>query len=97
MIRFYNKKYKDITFRLDNKVLFLSRYIRTRRLSKKLINKFLSPFRIIIYIGKNAYKLDLLSKYGRIYSTFLVVFLEPYRRRDGVEPPAPINIKGEEE
>jgi hypothetical protein len=97
MIRFYNKKHKDMTFRLGNEVLLSSRHIRTRRPSKKLIDKFLGPFRIIACIGKNAYKLDLPPKYGRIHPTFPVAFLEPYRRRDGVEPPAPIDIEGEEE
>jgi hypothetical protein len=68
-----------------------------QRLSKKLADKFLSPFRIITCIGKNAYKLDLLLKYGRIHPIFPVLFLKLYRRRDGVEPPAPIDIEGEEE
>jgi hypothetical protein len=97
MTRFYNKKHKDMMFRLGDEVLLLSRYIRTRRLSKKLINKFLGPFRVITYISKNAYRLDLLLKYGRIHSIFPVLFLKPYRRRDGVKPPAPIDIEGEEE
>jgi hypothetical protein len=96
MIRFYNKKHKNITFKLDNKVLLSSRYIRIRRLSKKLINKFFNSFRITAYIDKNAYKLDLPPKYERIYSTFLVVFLKLYYRRDGVKSPTPIDIKGEE-
>jgi hypothetical protein len=65
MIRFYNKKHKDMTFRLGDEVLLSSRHIRMQRPSKKLADKFLGPFRIITYIGKNTYKLDLLLKYKK--------------------------------
>ena len=60
MTRFYNKKYKNILFKINNKVLVSSRYIYIRYISKKLINKFFNLFKIIIYVNKNIYKLNLL-------------------------------------
>jgi hypothetical protein len=96
MIYFYNKKYKDMTFKFNNKVLLSSRHIRIRRLSKKLTNKFFNSFRITVYIDKNAYTLNLPLKYGRIHFIFPVAFFKLYYRRDGVKSPALIDIKGEE-
>lgn len=95
--RFYNKKHKDMMFKLSDEVLLSSRHIRILRPSRKLADKFLGPFQIIACVGKNAYTLDLPLKYGRIHPTFPVAFLEPYRRRNGVKPPEPIDIEGEEE
>jgi hypothetical protein len=74
-----------------------SRNIRMRRASKKLANKFLSPFRVIAIQGKNAYELELPKSYSRIYPTFHVALLEPYQRQEGVELPKPIEIDGEDE
>ena len=48
-------------------------------------------------IGNNAYRLELPKKYGKLHHTFHVSLLELYRKRDGVEPPEPIDIDGEDE
>ena len=74
-----------------------SRNIRLRRPSKKLADKSLGPFPITERLGQNAYRLKLPKMYGRIHPTFHVSLLEPYRRREGCEPPAPIEIDNEEE
>jgi hypothetical protein len=55
-----------------------SRNIRIRKASKKLADKFLSPFRVIVIRGKNIYKLELLKSYRRIHRTFHVTLLELY-------------------
>jgi hypothetical protein len=54
-------------YKVGDEVLLSSRYIYTRRVCKKLNNRFLSLFQIIEVINKNAYKLDLLKQYKRIY------------------------------
>jgi hypothetical protein len=84
-------------YKVSDEVLLSSRYIRTRRACKKLDDRFLGPFRIVEAIGKNAYKLDLPKQYGRIHRTFGVALLEPYHRREGQEPPPPVEIEDEEE
>jgi hypothetical protein len=94
---YYNRKHKDMSFKVGDEVLLSSRYIRTRRACKKLDNRFLGPFKIVEAIGKNAYRLDLPKQYGRIHRTFGVALLEPYSRREGQEPPPPIEINDTEE
>jgi hypothetical protein len=87
--KYYNKKRKDISFTKGTLVLLSSRYIRTLRVSKKLADKFLGPFKILKRIRNNAYKLDLLAKYGRLYYTFYMSLLEAYRARPSSEAPTP--------
>ncbi len=59
-------------------IMLSSRYIYTLRISKKLADKYLGPFKILNRIRNNAYKLNLLPKYGRLYHTFFVSLLEAY-------------------
>lgn len=95
--KYYNKKHKEKSYKIGDEVLLSARYIRTRRACKKLDDRFLGPFKIIASVGKNAYKLDLPLKYGRIFRTFNVALLEPYQRRAGQEPPPPLDIDNTEE
>ena len=84
-------------YKVGDEVLLSSKYIRLRKTSKKLTDKFFRPFKVKEAIGKNVYKLDLLLSYRRIHPTFHVALLEPYYRREGVDPPELIEIDGEEE
>ena len=95
--KYYNKKRKDVTFQEGQLVLLASKHIRTRRASKKLADKYLGPFKVLKRVGQNAYRLELPQKYGRLHPTFHVSLLEAYRTREGVEPPEPVEIDGEEE
>jgi hypothetical protein len=76
--KYYNKKHKDMSYNVGDEVLLFSRNIRTRRAYKKLDDRFISLFRVIEKVGRNAYKLNLLKRYGRFYRTFGVALLEPY-------------------
>jgi hypothetical protein len=78
-------------------MLLSSRNIRTRRACKKLNNRFIDLFRVMEKVSRNTYKLDLLKRYGRLYKTFGVTLLEPYQRREGQEPPKPVEIDDEKE
>ena len=78
-------------------VLLTSKHIRSLRANKKLIDKFLGPFKVLRRRGKNVYTLNLPKKYGRLHPTFHVSLLEPYKKRMGVAPPEPVNIAGDEE
>ncbi len=93
----YNKKHKDKAYQVGDKVLLSAKHIRTRRVSPKLSDRFLGPFRILEKIGANAYRLDLLERYGRLHHTFHISLLEPYHTRDGRVTPEPLDIEGEEE
>jgi len=50
---------------------------------RKLILKFIGPFKILKYIGNSAYKLELLSIYTRLHPTFYVSFLKEYIAKKG--------------
>jgi hypothetical protein len=49
----------------------------------KLIPKFIGPFKILKYISKSIYKLDLLSLYNRLYLTFYISLLKEYIVKKG--------------
>ena len=53
---------------------------------KKLALKFIRPFKILKYISKSAYTLELLSLYKRLYPTFYVSLLKEYIAKKGQEP-----------
>jgi transposase InsO family protein len=95
MIRYYDKKHKPREYQEGEQVLLASKYIRLRKASAKLSDKFLGPFVIEKRIGTRAYRLKLPEKYGRVHHTFHVSLLEPYRRRPGYNPPPPQEIEGE--
>jgi hypothetical protein len=74
-----------------------SRNIRIRKALKKLTDKFLSSFRVIVIRGKNIYELELPKSYRRIHRTFHVILLELYQRWEGVKLPKVVEIEGEAE
>jgi hypothetical protein len=45
--------------------------------------KFIGLFKILKYISKSAYKLDLLSLYNRLYLTFYISLLKEYIVKKG--------------
>jgi hypothetical protein len=47
-------------------------------------------------ISFNAYELEFFKIYRRFYRTFPVSLLEPYSRREGEEPPKPVNLDKED-
>ena len=55
MTKFYNFKHKDKVYKINNKVMLSSKNIHMQKISKKLTNKYLSPFRVETLIDKNVY------------------------------------------
>jgi hypothetical protein len=51
----------------------------------KLSLKFIGPFKILKYISKSVYKLELLNLYKKLYLTFYVLLLEEYLPRKSIE------------
>ena len=70
----YNKRNKSRSYALDEKVWLNSKYIKTKR-NKKLENKFFGPFRVLHLVRKQAYKLELPTKW-KIQNVFYVLLLE---------------------
>ena len=64
--------------------MLLTKNIRLK--AGKLSLKFIGPFKILKYISKSMYKLELLNLYKKLYLTFHVLLLEEYIPRKGIEP-----------
>ncbi len=66
---------------------------------KKLNYKFHGPFRILKYIGTQAYQLDLPYALKNIHDVFHVSLLEPYRTVKGrvPDPPRFTDVDGEDQ
>jgi hypothetical protein len=45
--KYYNAKYKDMSYRIGDQVLVSSQYIRLRKPAKKFTDRFLGPFKIL--------------------------------------------------
>ena len=97
MVKFYNKKYKDRSYKISQKVILFWRNIYMRKINMKFADKYLRLFKIIRIISKTVYKLNLLKSYRRVYSTFYMTFSELYCRRKRVILPDPINIDNKQE
>jgi hypothetical protein len=93
--RYFDKRRKVQFFKEGQEVLLSSKNIRVRKPCKKLTERFLGPFRVVKRIGENAYQLELPEQYGKLHHTFHVSLLEPYVRREGEEPPGPVDIEEE--
>ena len=87
--KYYDKRHKPMTFAVEDQVLLSTKNLKTWRPSKKLDQRFAGPFTIVEAVGKQAYRLRLPKTYGRIHPVFHVSLLEPYKPRDGEEPPKP--------
>ncbi len=83
--KFYNLKRKNKIYKIGDKVLLLLKNIRIRKVSKKLINKFLKSFKIKKLINKNVYQLILFKSYKRIYYIFYVSLLKLYYKRKNIK------------
>ncbi len=79
--RAYNKRVKSQSYATADKVWLNSEYIKTKR-NKKLESKFFGPFRVLHALGKQAYKLELPTKW-KIYNVFHVSLLKQDTTRKG--------------
>ena len=77
----HNKKVKPWSYVLGEKVLFSSKYIKTKR-NQKLEAKFFGPFQMLHPVGKQTFKLELPKKW-RIHDVFYVSLLEQKTTKKG--------------
>jgi hypothetical protein len=90
-------------FKIGNKAFVKAEFIRTTRPSKKLSNKYLGPYEIILQVGSLSFTFRLLDSIHSIHPIFHVVMLEPETPNtipNRIQPPPPlvdINSKQEYE
>jgi hypothetical protein len=98
MIRLQTKKCRNVSFEVDDKVLLNSRHINIQFSgSRKLLPRFIGPFKIIKKVGPVAYKLEL-PKNMKCHNVFHVSLLKQWNPSDRYQPPPPpLVIDGEYE
>ncbi len=79
--RAHDKGVKSRSYAPGEKVCLNSKYIKTKT-NKKLESKFFGPFRVFYIVGKQAYKLELPTKW-KIYNVFHVSLPEQNTTRKG--------------
>ena len=88
-------------FPIGSEVFLLAKFIKTRRPSKKLSEKYLGPYKVIERPGTHSVKIQLPSDMHSIHPVFHVSQLEPHKpstipNRE-IEPPSPVEIDNEQE
>ncbi len=79
--RAYDKGVKSRSYTPGEKVWLNSKYIKTKK-NKKLESKFFEPFRVLHIVGKQAYTLELPTKW-KIHDVFHVSLLVQDTTRKG--------------
>uniref|UniRef100_A0A0W0F247 Tf2-1-like SH3-like domain-containing protein n=1 Tax=Moniliophthora roreri TaxID=221103 RepID=A0A0W0F247_MONRR len=88
-------------FQVGQQVYILAKHIKTTRLMKKLLEKYLGPYTIVAQPSSNAFTIQLSDYLSSIHSVFHVSQLEPFHPSEipnCTEPPLPpveINDEGE--
>ena len=75
-VKQYNSQYKAKSFSISKRVLLRNLNIRIIRPKKKIDHRLLGLFTITKKVRSQAYRLDLLDLYRRLYYTFYISLLE---------------------
>ena len=92
----YNRKREDISFDIGENVLLSTTNIKLKSPgAKKLLPKYIGPFKILARVGSVAYKLDLPAGY-KLHPVFHVSLLKSYKGDGTYQPPPAFVLDGEE-
>ena len=91
-----NQHRRHVEYAVGDEVLLSTKNIRWRHPgTKKLLPRFIGPFKIVARIGPVAYRLELPEEY-QIHNVFHVSLLKPYHASaDAAQPPPPDWIDGD--
>ena len=76
--KYYDRKDRDIHYKLGDLVLWSTRNLRMKGITGKLQRRFMGPFEIIEVIGQQAYGLSL-PEHWKIHPVFNVSLLKDWR------------------
>ncbi|MBW0464695.1 hypothetical protein O181_004410 [Austropuccinia psidii MF-1] len=100
------KKYADgnrtipFDFQPGDKVWPVSKNLKTTRLTKKLSEKWLGPFEILMNIGSHVYHLKLPQQWKSVHPVFHVSLSEPVEKStipNQHKLPLPVSVREKEE
>ena len=81
----------DVSYAVGDQVLLQSKNIKLKHPgSKKLLPKWLGPFRVSQVVNPVAYKLQLPQSMSKVHPVFHVSLLAPYQLDGRVQPPPPL-------
>ena len=75
--KYYDRKHRDITYKVGDLVLLSTRNLRMKGTPGKLQRRFVGPFRVIETIGQQAYRLSLPDDW-KIHPVFHVSLLKKW-------------------
>ena len=94
-----DRKTRPQTFEVGQRVLLSTKnlHIKKKNLTKKLLSRFIGPFKVLKQVGKQAYELELPPSL-KMHDVFHVSLLRLYHE-DGTHQPPPVTIllDGEQE
>jgi hypothetical protein len=96
---FADKRRRDVSYSVGEAVLLNTKNIHLKNPgTRKLLPKWMGPFRILRQVNEVAYTLELPPSWHRLHSTFHVDVLKPYHSDKRVQPPPPkMDVDGEME
>lgn len=86
-----------MVFSVDDEVLISAKNLKTLRLTKKYSSRYVGPFRIVVRVGKQVYRLALPLYLRKIHNVFHVSLLELYHRRADFVPLVEREVDGGDE
>ena len=91
-----NKKRREVSYDIGDQLLLSTKNIKLKTLrARKLLPKWIGPFRVVKRIGEVAYKVELLDTM-QMHDVFHVSLLKPYRSDGTIQPPpSPLFIDNE--
>ena len=86
-------------FTIGERAYVKEHYFRTQRPTKKLAEKYLGPYKLIVQVGSLSFTLCLPEALRSVHPVFHVSMLEPHMPSSILNraepPPAPVEVEGE--
>jgi hypothetical protein len=94
---FADQRRTEKVFSVGDQVLLSTKYLKIKHAekSRKLLPKWVGPFKVVQVVGPVAYKLEMTPGW-KVHPVFHVSLLEPYRDNGKVQPPPPpVKVEGD--
>ena len=90
---YYDKRHVPSVFEVGAEVLLATTDLHLRTTgTRKLIPRWVEPFKVLARMGGTAYNLDLLDCMHQVYTVFHVSLIKPYRSDGCTQPPPPPDL-----